>query len=349
MVVIRLRLEFAVKAAMWIGTQFACGNLGRCIKAIVASVIPEEAANECKRNYNLQLVREVSSWIQQHKHRFLSVEIIQHNKLFFKDSEGAHSQAGEMQSWLCKQNSQIMTGWSKFNKTHCQCHVTTIEKLKRHLLSMHTCIGLPPWPSASFHHISAPPWWPVPGPRSNPVHPRCPLIAWHSTAKGCHLCISKNILRYWNWKNTIEDDWRVTMLLEKHDWIEDIQSFLWLLSISISNVFKSHEKASETTIFNESNWKRLNIFSILHASKPLPKTLNMSDSPDKVCWQSSLLCGDWGMAWTWYAKTITKVCHPTNPFLVKLDSNHSVLTNHNLQRDQVWYKCIQSIIYIYIL
>ena len=41
------------------------------------------------------------------------------------------------------------------------------------------------------------------------------------------------------------------MLLEKHDWMEDIQSFLWLLSNS--NVFKSHEKASETTIFNESN------------------------------------------------------------------------------------------------
>lgn len=63
-------------------------------------------------------MREVSSWIQQHKHRFLSVEIIQRNKLFFKDSEGAHSQAGEMQSWLCKHNSEIMTGWSKFNKTH---------------------------------------------------------------------------------------------------------------------------------------------------------------------------------------------------------------------------------------
>lgn len=43
------------------------------------------------------------------------------------------------------------------------------------------------------------------------------------------------------------------MLLEKHDWIEDIESFLWLLSISISNVFESHEKVSETTIFNESN------------------------------------------------------------------------------------------------
>lgn len=78
----------------------------------------------------------------------------------------------------------------------------------------------------------------------------------------------------------------------------------------------------------------------MHTSKPPPKTLNMSDSPDKVCWQSSLLCGDWGMAWTWYAKTIVKVCHPRDPFLVKLNS---ILTNHNLQRDQVWYKCIQSI------
>lgn len=108
---------------------------------------------------------------------------------------------------------------------------------------------------------------------------------------------------------------------------------------------KKIEKASETTIFNESNWKRLNIFGSLHASKPLPKTLNMSDWPDKVCWQSSLLCGDWGMAWT--CKNNHKSLPPKGTFLVKLDSTNSALTNHNLQRDQFWYKCIQSI-YIYI-
>ena len=77
-----------------------------------------------KRNYNLQLMRELSSWIQQHKHRFLSVENIQHNdnKPFFKDSEGDHAQDGwNAKPALQKKNSQIIAGWSKCNK-----HVNTM-------------------------------------------------------------------------------------------------------------------------------------------------------------------------------------------------------------------------------
>ena len=215
---------------------------------------------------------------------------------------------------------------------------------------MHRCIDLPPWPAASFIltcfslTLMACSRSKIKSCASS--MPTDSLTQHGQGASSLHFQEYLEILKTSSRTKLHVEEF---MLLEKHDWIEDIESFLWLLSISISNVFKSHEKASETTIFHESNWKPLNIFGILHTSKPLPKTLNMSDSPDKVCWQSSLLCGDWGMAWTWYAKTITKVCHPRDPFLVKLDSNHSYLQTTICSEIKFDTNVYSLIIYIYIL
>ncbi len=181
-------------------------------------------------------MRELSSWIQQHKHRFLSVENIQHNdnKPFFKDSEGDHAQDGwnakpalqktTLKSWQVEANAISMS-------IPCYYHWKIKEIFS---------IDLPPcWPAASF--ISA-------------YFSLTLMACSRSNIKSCASSMPTDSLalqysqgvsslhrfqeylgilkRYSSTKLLVEE----FMLLEKHDWIEGVLSFLRLLIISISNV-----------------------------------------------------------------------------------------------------------------